>query len=129
SHIGIPGKGLVNLLLVATMNNVVFAFDADGPKPGTDGVLWKRNLGTPPSIDDVLKNFSIDQPCIDPGGYFCENPGIMSTRCIDPGGHHLGTHAVTRHPSICPPAARYSWWREFSCHPGGLRIDFTHWMS
>jgi hypothetical protein len=65
------------------MNNVVFAFDADGPKSGTDGVLWKRNLGTPPSIDDVLKNCSIDQPCIDPGGNIRGNLGIMSTPVID----------------------------------------------
>lgn len=39
--VNIPNKGLHNVVFVATMNDTVYAFDADS---GTTSVLWKRNL-------------------------------------------------------------------------------------
>ena len=81
SHVGVPGKGLVNLVLVATTSNSVFAFDADGPKPGSDGVLWQRSLGTPPTMSDVWKNCT--SPCFFRGNNIRGSAGIMSTPVID----------------------------------------------
>ena len=84
SNVRISGRELVNLLLVATTNNFVFAFDADGARPGTDGIIWKRSLGTPPSMDQVWDLGGC-------GGLRCGlkgpnihgNVGIMSTPVID----------------------------------------------
>lgn len=39
--VNIPNKGLHNVVFVATMNDTVYAFDADS---GTTSVLWKRTL-------------------------------------------------------------------------------------
>jgi len=54
SHVGIPRRGVRNLLIVATSGNFVFAFDADGPTRNDAGVLWKRQLGAPPTIEQML---------------------------------------------------------------------------
>src|SRR5258708_39577314 len=45
SGVEIPGKGVRNVVYVATMKNDVYAFDADDPKE--DYYLWKTNLGKP----------------------------------------------------------------------------------
>ena len=84
SNVRIPGKELVNLVLVATTNNLVYAFDADGARPGSDGIIWKRSLGMPPSMDQIWHwggcpgwDCSLKGPNIH--GYV----GIMSTPVID----------------------------------------------
>ena len=41
--IAVPGQGTHNLLLVATENDTVFAFDAQGNNPA-QGYLWKTSL-------------------------------------------------------------------------------------
>jgi outer membrane protein assembly factor BamB len=43
--VDIPGKGVHNVVYVATMKNNVYAFDADQAEQ--DCPLWKRNLGKP----------------------------------------------------------------------------------
>jgi hypothetical protein len=85
SNVGIPGHGTANVLLVATMNGFVFALDADSPRVGSDGVFWKRNLGPPPSIDDVWRNCSPSFPCpgLFRGTNIRGNLGIMGTPIID----------------------------------------------
>ena len=80
SNLRISGKELVNVVLVATTNNFVFAFDADGARPGTDGIVWKRNLGTPPSMDQVW-DLGGCSGC--PDHNIHSNVGIMSTPVID----------------------------------------------
>src|SRR5579863_10082836 len=45
--VNMPGKGLLNVLYVATMHNSVYAFDADA-STGT-AALWHVNLGS--SVD------------------------------------------------------------------------------
>jgi uncharacterized membrane protein len=49
--LNIPGRGIRNLLFVATMHNSVYAFDADDP--GADLPLWHVNLGPSVPADDV----------------------------------------------------------------------------
>lgn len=41
----VPGKGIRNVVYVATMKNNVYAFEADRPDEGEP--LWKVNLGDP----------------------------------------------------------------------------------
>jgi len=75
----IPGKGLRNVLLVATMNDMVIALDADGPPPGSDGVLWSRSLGTPPTVSTILEGEICPAPCTNIRG----DAGITSTPVVD----------------------------------------------
>jgi outer membrane protein assembly factor BamB len=83
SRVEIPGKGVRNVVYVATMKNNVYAFDADSPDE--DSPLWKRNLGKPVPYEWIPFNFgaAIGQfnirPCI----------GITSTPVIDAAKRHL----------------------------------------
>jgi len=44
SGISIPGKGVLNVVFVATMHNSVYAFDAGAPP--SKALLWQVNFGT-----------------------------------------------------------------------------------
>src|SRR5882724_8820788 len=44
SGVSIPGKGVLNVVFVATMHNSVYAFDAGAPP--AKALLWQVNLGT-----------------------------------------------------------------------------------
>lgn len=46
SGLAIPGQGVHNVVIVATMHDSVYAFDADSNSGATGGVLWQVNLGT-----------------------------------------------------------------------------------
>ena len=75
--VDIPGKGVRNVVYVATMGNNLYAFDADG---GEDTPLWKVNLGAPMLYNRIP---------LDPGGVldiYNIRPliGITSTCVIDP---------------------------------------------
>src|ERR1039458_8106288 len=65
-----------NAVFVATVNNTVYAFDAD--KGGA--ALWSRNFGTPPNHTQVGQGGSCG-----PGNYndFVGNIGIVGTPVID----------------------------------------------
>ena len=63
-----PDKQKHNVIYTATMQNIVYAFDADDPAQSEP--LWKVNLGTP-----FTKNVFFDIP----GG----EVGILSTPVID----------------------------------------------
>jgi sugar lactone lactonase YvrE len=69
-----------NVVYVATMNNSVFAFDADNPSVGAP--LWQVNLG-PPSSATVNEN------------PFQTTLGILSTPVIDPVGGLIYVVALT----------------------------------
>jgi hypothetical protein len=57
TNVGIPNRGVHNLLIVATTNNLVAALDADSR--GTDtGAVWRRDLGRPPTIEQVLSGLT-----------------------------------------------------------------------
>ena len=84
SNVSVPGHGVANMLLVATMGNFVLALDADGPSPERDGVLWKHTFGTAPDMNgDVWKNCPVSH-CLAPiGGNIQGTAGIGGTPLID----------------------------------------------
>ena len=49
----IPGKGRRDVVFVATMRNMVYAFDTE---PGDGSPLWKVNLGVPMPYDRIPKD-------------------------------------------------------------------------
>ena len=51
ANVKVPNKGVHNVLYVATMNNTLYAFDADDPNQSTP--LWTRNFGIPIPQEDV----------------------------------------------------------------------------
>ncbi|HVX49433.1 MAG TPA: hypothetical protein VHB48_04720, partial [Chitinophagaceae bacterium] len=78
-HLAIPGKGTKNVVFVATVNNTVYAFDADSANV-TDP-YWQVNL-TVAGCRPVNKN-DMSGAC---GGYyndFSGNMGIVGTPVID----------------------------------------------
>jgi len=79
SNVNVPGKGIKNVLYIATVNNSIYAFDADDPSAA---IIWKRNVsgsGAPVNIMDLNANG------ICGGNYtdFAGNIGIVSTPVID----------------------------------------------
>jgi len=69
------GGGVHNVVYVATMNNSVYAFDADDPNASTP--LWQVSLGTAvPATATYLPN--------DQTGGLAPTSGILSTPVIDP---------------------------------------------
>src|SRR5450432_402052 len=66
----VPTCGFCNVLFVATMQNNVYAFNADDPSQTQP--LWKTSLGTPVPTSTVLHFRAID-PVV----------GVLSTPVID----------------------------------------------
>src|SRR5947207_10201901 len=81
--LNIPGRGIRNVLFVATMHNDLYAFDADDSLPSTN-LLWHTNLGSPVPLPDP----TIGKAC---GTYndIQTEIGILSTPFID-----LATHTI-----------------------------------
>ena len=50
SNLAILGKGTFNVIFVATMDNDVYAFNANSNSGVGQGVLWHVNLGTPAAV-------------------------------------------------------------------------------
>jgi hypothetical protein len=75
--------GLHTLVLVTTVNNSVYAYDANDP---TDQPIWHVNFGTPADLHDA--NFG----CLDING----NMGIIGTPVIDPAQKVVYVVALTR---------------------------------
>src|SRR5262249_40414341 len=74
-----PGTGTKNVVFVATVNNSVYAFDADSPNVSTP--YWKVNLT--PSHSRVISHTDETAAC---GGFyndFSGNMGIVGTPVID----------------------------------------------
>jgi uncharacterized protein (TIGR03437 family) len=66
----IPGQGTKNAVFVATMNNSVYAIDADNP--GVGGPLWQVNLGPAVQAASIPELTDVDPQV-----------GILSTPAID----------------------------------------------
>jgi len=90
SGLNIPGKGIRNVLFIATMHNDLYAFDADDSLSSTN-LLWHMNLG--PSVP--LPDANIGKAC---GTYndIQIEIGILSTPFIDLGTHTIYLVAKTR---------------------------------
>jgi hypothetical protein len=80
TNVSIPGKGVHNIVIAATVNDSVYAFDADDPTVSSP--YWQVSFLGPnvvaPSTDDILAS-----PC---GNFrnISGNFGIMGTPVIDP---------------------------------------------
>lgn len=78
-NVNIQGKGNKNIVVVATVNNTVYAFDADSAN--INAPYWQDNLT--PSGSRVIKNADMTGAC--GGNYkdFSGNMGIVGTPVID----------------------------------------------
>jgi hypothetical protein len=91
--VSIPDVGVRNVLYIATVNNTVYAFDADDPNASEP--LWKVNLtdrvpgATPVKARDVGENCG-------PQRDFTENIGIVSTPVIHAGRQTIYLVARTK---------------------------------
>ena len=88
-NVAVPGQGVRNVLYVATMNDILYAFDADQPGPP----LWTVNFSnstigsTPVPIADIVGTNSMD---------IAGNVGIEGTPIIDPASNTLYLVARTK---------------------------------
>jgi hypothetical protein len=78
------GGGTHDLVFLTTVNNSVYAFDANDPSAVHP--IWHVNFGTPPNL------YSADFGCFDMNG----NIGIVGTPVIDAGSGTLYVVALTR---------------------------------
>lgn len=79
SNVSIPDKGIKNVVFVATVNNSVYAFDADSKEETAP--YWQVNLT--PSGSRAVRNTDMTGACY--GNYqdFSGNIGIVGTPVID----------------------------------------------
>lgn len=78
SNVVIPNQGTHNVVYVATMNDSVYAFDADNNTGSNSQPLWKVNFTNP--AQGVTTVPTSDLHCVDP---VTTQVGIMSTPVID----------------------------------------------
>src|SRR5450432_886581 len=80
TNVDIPGQGTHNLVIVATVNDSVYAFDADKPTASTP--YWQVSFTNANAVAPKNTDFT-QTPC---GVYkdFSGNMGIVSTPVIDP---------------------------------------------
>jgi len=94
TNLAMPGKEAHNVVFVATMGNIVYAFDAEG---GDSLPFWQTFLGSPMLYDRIPKDVGalLGQYNIQP--YI----GITSTRVIDPAKKQMYVVAKIGEPQ-CP---------------------------
>jgi uncharacterized repeat protein (TIGR03806 family) len=81
SGLAIPGQGTHNVVFVATENDSVYAFDADGNAGTNGGLLWSTNLGISPLSSNHEFGYRFN------GGNYTDivpEVGITGTPVIDP---------------------------------------------
>lgn len=93
TNVNLLGRGTRNLLIVCTVNDTVYAFDADAP--GATPPIWTRSFLAPPNVVPP-RNTDMTGAC--GGNYkdFTGNIGIVSTPVIDPASGTLYVLARTR---------------------------------
>src|SRR5579862_8919266 len=79
SGVTIPGKGVHNVVYVCTMEDMVYAFDADSNTGENATPLWTLNLTSPPNV--VAPTWA--QITGEPHGNVTGTVGIMSTPVIN----------------------------------------------
>jgi outer membrane protein assembly factor BamB len=94
SNFEMPGKGAINVVFLATMRNMVYAYDADGHDPAP---LWKTLLGGAMPFDRIPKDAGAKL------GQYNIRPyiGIASTPVIDRAKHLMYVVAKIAEPA-CP---------------------------
>src|SRR5207249_9664817 len=92
TNVSILGKGTHNLVIVATVNDTVYAFDADDPAIGRP--YWTNSFINPPNIV-APRNSDMTGAC--GGGYqdFSGKLGIVGAPVIDPASGTLYVVART----------------------------------
>jgi uncharacterized protein (TIGR03437 family) len=90
----LPGQGVHNVLYVATMNNSVYAYDADS---GIQTPLWQVNLGTPVLCAQIQYCSGTAGGGFGGAGLGNVGPkiGVLSTPVIDPGSGTIYVVAET----------------------------------
>jgi uncharacterized repeat protein (TIGR03806 family) len=96
TNVNIPAKGMHNIVIVATVNDTVYAFDADDALVTTP--YWQTNLLVPNSV--APKNSDMTGAC--GGNYqdFHGNMGIVGTPVIDPATGTLYVLARTKENGV-----------------------------
>ncbi|MBB6145143.1 outer membrane protein assembly factor BamB [Silvibacterium bohemicum] len=90
SNLAIPGQGTHNVVYIATMNNSVYALDADTGKQ-----YWKANFGPPVHPCDVEWHNNITHG---------SSVGILGTPVIDPSTntiYFVSRNETNYNPSLC----------------------------
>jgi hypothetical protein len=95
TNVNVPGKGIFNLVIVATVTNSVYAFDADNAS--NSAPIWKTNFlssGIVPPRNTDMNSFACN------GNYrdFVGNMGIVGTPVIDPKTSTLYVVSRTKEP-------------------------------
>jgi hypothetical protein len=106
-HLLIPGKGIHNVVFVATMNNSVYAFDADDPNQSAP--LWQDNFGPPVPASDV------QCCCTD----ISVRVGILSTPVINPNTNLM--YLVSRNKN--PDGTYHQWLHALDITTGQERLN------
>jgi len=88
--VDLPGRGPTNVLYVATVNDTVYAFDADDPS--ADAPIWKRSFLDGTAIP--VRNTDMTGACNGHYTDFTGNIGVVGTPVIDPSTGTL--YAVAR---------------------------------
>jgi hypothetical protein len=86
-NVAIPGKGTHNILVVATMNDMLYAFDADQSSPPLWSVNFAASPNSPEFSFDILGRLGLN---------ITDSVGIESTPIIDPATNSLYIVARTR---------------------------------
>ena len=102
SGLNIPGKGVRNVVFVATANNSVYAFDADSDAGTNDGLLWHDDLGE--GIDLVHHHEIGERYHNNVYQDMLPQIGITGTPVIDPVAGTLFVDAYTRTDTDAGPA-------------------------
>src|SRR5439155_17215830 len=92
TNVSVPGKGTHNLVIVATVNDSIYAFDSDDPFVVT--AHWQTNFLGP----NVVAVAAADMTGACGGAYkdFSGNCGIVSTPVIDPASGTIYVVVLTK---------------------------------
>jgi hypothetical protein len=94
TNVNVPGKGIFNLVIVATVSNSVYAFDADAAS--NSAPIWKTNFLSPGITS--LGNSDMSFACAGQYRDFAGNIGIVGTPVIDPDTDTLYLVSRTKEP-------------------------------